>query len=81
MSRSIAVVATSSPAVHNFRDFGEEVYRAVRDECRIDISEIDSARDRFSIYEIPPNSKGEIVQRIKKLARKYSIEAEIRNED
>ncbi len=80
MSRSITVVATSALAVHDFRNFGEDVYRAIRDECRIDISEIDSAQDRFSIHDIPPKSKGDIVQKIKKLARKYSIEAEIRNE-
>ena len=80
MSRSISVIATNNPAVHDFRNFGEDVYRTTRDECRIDLEEIDRSENRFSIHELVPKSKGEVIQKIKKLARKYSIEIEIRNE-
>jgi hypothetical protein len=80
MSRSISVVAISVLSVHDFRNFGEDVYRAIRDECQIDLDEIDRAEDRFSVRDLAPKSKGEVVQKIKKLARKCSLEIEIRNE-
>ena len=80
MSRSVTVVATSSPSVHVFRNFGEDVYRAVRDECRIDLAQVDGAHAQFSVHDIPPKNKGDILRKIRKIARRHSIDLEIRDE-
>lgn len=77
MSRSIRVTVTptnGNPSLHEFRNFGEDVYRATRELCEVDLSEIDRATNSFSLRSIPPKNKGEVIQAIKKLARRYKIE-------
>lgn len=78
MSRSIRIVVTpfdGRPTLHEFRNFGEDVYRAVRELCEVDLTEIDRSTDSFLLRSIPPKNKGQVVQAIKKLARRYGIES------
>ncbi|AHF93970.1 hypothetical protein OPIT5_01640 [Opitutaceae bacterium TAV5] len=81
MARSITVIAHSISSIHEFHNFGEDLFRAIRSVCEVDLAEIDRSIDRFSIHGVAPKDKGNVVQAIKKLACKYSLDIEIKNEE
>ena len=53
MAKTITIIhsKTDPNSVHKFQNFGEDIWRAYRDDkrCKVDLDEIDRASDRFSI--------------------------------
>lgn len=54
--------------VHCFRNFGEDVYRALRDKYEVSIREIDAATDTFIMREVTESH----IQEVKKIIRKIA---------
>ena len=60
--------------VHRFQNFGEDVYRALRDRCSISIDEIDRAAHAFHVREIPRRGIGLVVDTIRREIRRHRFE-------
>jgi len=66
MAYTIVIISTASITndwIHKFRNFGEDIWKQLRDESEISLEEIDSCTDRFEIRGI----KAKKVKRIEKL--------------
>jgi hypothetical protein len=53
--KALTITAQPKPEkgwVHRFRNFGEEVYLALRESCDVSIEEIDAAFDEFHVHRI-----------------------------
>jgi hypothetical protein len=74
MSRTLKVHLTnaSPDLVHEFRNFGEDVYRVLRDECSVSIEEIDTSTRDFHLREIPKREVRTIAAKVYKLAHRYT---------
>lgn len=74
MSRTLKVHLTnaSPDLVHDFRNFGEDVYRALRDEYAASIAEIDASTREFHLREIPKREARTVAARVRKLAERYA---------
>lgn len=60
--------------VHRFQNFGEDIYRALRDRCSISIDEIDRATHMFEVHEIPRRDIGSMVDTIRREIRRHHFE-------
>ncbi|HLL47318.1 MAG TPA: hypothetical protein VK399_11455 [Longimicrobiaceae bacterium] len=60
--------------VHRFQNFGEDVYRALRDRCSVDIDEIDRATQSFTVRDIPRRNVGLVVDTIRREIRRHHFE-------
>lgn len=60
--------------VHRFQNFGEDVYRALRDRCSISIDEIDRATHMFEVHDIPRRDVGLVVDTIRREVRRHHFE-------
>ena len=74
MSRALKVYLTneSPDLVHDFRNFGEDVYRALRGEYAASIAEIDASTREFHLREIPKRELRTVAARVRKLAERYA---------
>ena len=73
MWREIKIEISDRPTpdiVHRFRNFGEDIYVALKGRCSVDIEEIDSSTTTFSVRKIHSRE----LNRIKKI-----IESQIEN--
>ena len=72
MAGTLKVYLTSpSPdLVHQWRNFGEDVYRALRDECDVSLAEIDASTSEFFVREIHKRELRNIAARVLKIAEK-----------
>ena len=72
MARTLKVqLAVPSPdLVHQFRNFGEDVYRDLREECQVSIQEIDVSNNEFHLCEIPKREVRTIIARVRKIIEK-----------
>jgi len=52
--------------VHRFRNFGEEVYRGLRDIYSVNIEEVDTSTTSFTVRDIPRRNLGDVMQTIKR---------------
>lgn len=59
---------------HRFQNFGEDVYRALRDRCSIDIDEIDRATHMFEVRDIPRRDIGLVLDTIRREIRRHHFE-------
>jgi hypothetical protein len=57
--------------VHRFRNFGEDVYRALRDECDVSIHEIDASTTSFMIRAIKRRQARRTAARIREIAENH----------
>lgn len=59
MSRTlkISLAAPTPDLVHEFQNFGEELYLALRNECAVSIDEIDASTREFHIRQLPKRSR------------------------
>jgi hypothetical protein len=57
--------------VHRFRNFGEDVYRAFRDECDVSIHEIDASTTSFAIRGIKRRQVRRTAAGIREIAEKH----------
>ncbi len=59
-----------SDLVSSFKDFGEDVYRALRDECQVSLAEIDRATSEFHIRGIHKREVRNVAARVRKILEK-----------
>ena len=58
---------------HQFRNFGEDVYRALRDECEISIHEIDASTNEFYLRKIHKRAARTIAAKVRKISEKCKM--------
>jgi hypothetical protein len=78
MSAAIKIELSDEPAsviVHRFRNFGEDVYRALREKCLIRIEEIDASTTSFTLRDIRRRDLGEVTQAIKRELQRHHFDA------
>ena len=57
--------------VPNFQNFGEDVYRALRDECDVSIEEIDHFNGAFHMRGIHKRNVRAIIDKVQKILEKH----------
>jgi hypothetical protein len=72
MAKTLKVRLTEPNAnlVHQFRNFGEDVYRALRDECEVSIQEIDASTSEFHLRGIHKRELRAIAAKVHKIIEK-----------
>lgn len=65
---------STGDVVHRFRNFGEDIYRALRDVCAVSIDEIDRSTTTFVVRDIPKRDLGLATQTIKRELRRHHFE-------
>ena len=60
--------------VHDFRNFGEDVFRKLRDTCSVSIHEIDNSENTFAVRDIQPSDLAAVTGTITNLARRYGFD-------
>jgi hypothetical protein len=72
MAKTLRVqLTTPSPdLVHEFRNFGEDVYRDLRSECEISIQEIDASTSEFHLRGIHKREVRSLAAKIRKIIEK-----------
>lgn len=60
--------------VHRFRNFGEDIYRELRDTCSVSIDEIDRSTTTFMVRDIHKRDLGVVTQTIKRELRRHHFE-------
>jgi hypothetical protein len=58
--------------VHNFHNFGEDVYRALQNECEVSIEEIDHSVSAFHLRGLKKRDVRSIAARVRKILEKHS---------
>ena len=86
MSRVLKVSLTNASAdlVHEFRNFGEEVFSALCDDYGASLDEIDASSSEFHLREIPARKVRTVAARVRKIAEPYrnlAISVDEINED
>lgn len=66
----VQLMAPNSNLVHQFRNFGEDVYRALRDECEVSIQEIDTSTSEFHLRGIHKRELRTIAAKVRKIIEK-----------
>jgi hypothetical protein len=78
MSAVIKIDISDEPAsdiVHRFRNFAEDVYRSLRDTCRVSIEEIGTSTTSFTVRDIHRRDLGDVTQTIKRELKKHHFDA------
>ena len=77
MSAAIKIEITgpsTGAIVHRFQNFGEAIYRALRDDCTVNLGEMDRAMNSFVIRDIRRRDLGRITQIIKRELKRHHFE-------
>ena len=77
MSAAIKVEISDEPTsdiVHRFRNFGEDVYRSLRDTCAVSIDEIDASTTSFTVRDIHRRDLGDVTQTIKRELKRHHFD-------
>ena len=77
MSAAIKIEIANSPTsdvVHRFRNFGEDIYRHLRDKCSVSIEEIDRATTSFVVRDIHRRDLGTVTKTIKSELKRHHFE-------
>jgi hypothetical protein len=60
--------------VHSFKNFGEDVFRALRGECEVSLAEIDRAISEFHIRGLHKHEVRSVAAKVRKLLdKKYPM--------
>jgi hypothetical protein len=76
--RALRIAVSDAPTpevVHRFRNFGEDIYRALRDQCSVSIDEIDAAKTSFLIRDVHKRNVRRISKIIHDELRRHNFEA------
>ena len=74
----IALNEADAGMIPQFRDFGEDVYRAVRGRCAESlIEEVDRATDRFTVRDVRRQDIGTVTDGIRRVIRRYGWEERV----
>ena len=73
MSRTIQVrlAAPGPELIHEFQNFGEDVYGALREQCEVSIAEIDASTSKFHLRGIRKREVRATIATVHKLAARY----------
>lgn len=73
MSRTLKVhLPNASPdLVHDFRNFGEEVWSALHEDYDVSLEEIDASTSQFHLRKIPKRKVRAVAAQIRKLVKRY----------
>ena len=77
MSAAIKIEISDPPTsevIHRFRNFGEDIYRLLRDRCSLNIDEIDAATNSFVVRDIRRRDLGVVTQTIKRELKRHHFE-------
>ena len=77
MSVAIKIMISDLPTsevIHRFRNFGEDIFRLLRDTCSVNIEEIDRATDSFVVRGIHTRDLGLVTQTIKRELKKHRFD-------
>jgi hypothetical protein len=58
---------------HRFLNFGEDVYRALRDICTVNLAEVDRAYDHFVVRDIRRRDIGTVNTLLKRVIRHHRL--------
>jgi hypothetical protein len=74
MGRTLKVHLTnaSPDLVPDFRNFGEDVYCALRNDYAVSIEEIDASTREFHLREIPKREVRTVAAKVRKLVERYA---------
>jgi hypothetical protein len=78
MSAAIKIAVSDEPTsdiVHRFRNFGEDVYRALRDTCSVSIEEVDASTTSFTVRNIHRRDLGDVTQTIKRELKRHHFDS------
>ena len=78
MSIAIKIEIADPPTadiVHRFRNFGEDIYRLLKDTCSVSIAEIDASTTSFTVREIHRRELGVITQTIRRELMRHHFDA------
>jgi hypothetical protein len=72
MARTLKVYLTAPTPelVHQWRNFGEDVWGQLREECEVSIDEIDASTSEFFVRGIHKRELRTIAARVRKIAEK-----------
>jgi hypothetical protein len=76
--RAIRIAISDPPTgdiIHRFRNFGEDLYRELREECTVSLDEIDSSTTAFVVRDIHKRDLRRITKMITELLREHHFEA------
>ena len=77
MSVTIKIVISDLPTsevIHRFRNFGEDIFRLLRDTCSVSIEEIDRASNSSVVRDIHRRDLGLVTQTIKRELKKHHFD-------
>jgi hypothetical protein len=79
MNTSVAIkIEVSGPVIteliYRFHNFGENVYRSLRETCSVSIKEIDAATNTFVVQGIRRRDLGRVTQAIKDAVKRHEFE-------
>ena len=60
--------------VHRFRNFGEDIYRELRDTCSLNVDEIDQSTTTFVVRDIHKRDLGVVIEAIKRELRRHQFD-------
>ena len=74
MGRTLKVhlIDASPDLVHDFRNFGKDIYRALRDNYAVSIAEIDASTREFHLRDVPKREVRTVASRVWKLVERYT---------
>jgi hypothetical protein len=77
MSFAIKIEVTTpvtTELIHRFRNFGEEVYRSLKETCSVSIEEIDASTNTFVVQGIRRRDLGRVTLAIKDAVKRHGFE-------
>ncbi|MGC3991257.1 MAG: hypothetical protein QM796_16570 [Chthoniobacteraceae bacterium] len=67
----VQLSAPDPKLIHEFRNFGEDVYRRLREECEVSIAEVDASASEFCLRGIRKREVRATIAKVQKLAASY----------
>ena len=78
MSAAIKIEISDEPTsdiISRFRNFGEDVYRALRETCSVSIEGIDASTTSLTVRDIHRRDLGEVTQTIKRELKRHHFDS------
>jgi hypothetical protein len=60
--------------LHHFRNFGEDVYRALKGKCSISLEEIDASNSEFVVRDVRASDLGTVSATIKRVINAHRFD-------
>jgi len=75
MSKTIklALTAPTDGLIHQFRNFGEDIWRDLKEECSVSLEEIDASTSFFFLPDLKKNSVRSVAAKARRIAAKHQM--------